>query len=67
MERSRKLALTDWTKANDALNHHFEGNKSKLAKQVGKSRTTVTAFLKQEPVREAEFRKICFAALLKEE
>ena len=28
------------------------------------SRTTVTVFFKQEPVREAEFRKICFALRL---
>jgi len=60
MERSRKLALTNWTQANDALNQYFAGNKSELAKRLGMSRTTVTAFFKQEPLREAEFRKICF-------
>ena len=65
MERSRKLALTDWTKANDALNLHFKGNKSKLAEDHLKmSRTTITAFFNQKPVREAEFRKICLALQL---
>jgi predicted NACHT family NTPase len=64
MERSRKLALTDWTKANDALNQYFKGNKSKLAEGVGMSRTTVTAFFNQKPVREAEFRKICLTLRL---
>jgi predicted NACHT family NTPase len=64
MERSRKLTLTNWTKANDALNLHFEGNKSKLTKHLNMSRTTVTAFFKEEPIREAEFRKICFALRL---
>jgi hypothetical protein len=34
MERSRKLVLTDWTKANDALNQYFKGNKSKLTEYV---------------------------------
>jgi predicted NACHT family NTPase len=67
MERSRKLTLTNWTKANDALNLRFEGNKSKLAEDRKMSRTTVTAFFKQEPVREAEFRKICFALNLNEQ
>ena len=64
MERSRKLTLTDWTKANDALNLYFEGNKSKLTAHVKMSRTTVTAFFKPEPVREAEFRKLCLALRL---
>lgn len=64
MERSRKLVLTDWTKANDALNLYFEGNKSKLTAHVKMSRTTVTAFFKQKPVREAEFRKLCLALRL---
>lgn len=64
MERSRKLTLTDWTKANNALNQYFEGNKSKLTKHVKMSRTTVTAFFKQEPLREAEFRRICLALRL---
>lgn len=64
MERSRKLTLTDWTKANDALNSHFEGNKSKLTKHLNMSRTTVTAFFSAKPVREAEFRKICLALRL---
>lgn len=64
MERSRKLTLTDWTKANDALNLHFEGNKSKLTKHLDMSRTTVTNFFNQQPVREAEFRKICLALRL---
>ena len=59
MERSRKLALTNWTQANDALNQYFAGNKSELAKRLGMSRTTVTTFFKQEAIREAEFRKIC--------
>jgi len=65
MERSRKLALTNWTKANDALNLHFEGNKSKLATHLKKkSRTTITAFFSQESLSEPEFRKICFALRL---
>jgi predicted NACHT family NTPase len=59
MERSRKLVLTNWTLANDALNQFFVGNKSDLAKRLKMSRTTITAFFKLEPVREAEFRKIC--------
>lgn len=64
MERSRKLTLTDWTKANDALNLYFTGNKSKLTKHLDMSRTTVTNFFNQQPVREAEFRKICLALRL---
>ncbi len=64
MERSRKLALTNWTLANDALVLRFAGNKSELTKFVKMSRTTVTAFFKGEPIREAEFRKICTALLL---
>jgi predicted NACHT family NTPase len=64
MERSRKLTLTDWTKANNALNLHFEGNKSKLTKHLDMSRTTVTNFFNQKPVREPEFRKICLALRL---
>ena len=66
MERSRKLALTNWTKANEALQKHFDGNKSELAEQRKVSRTTVNAFFKCEPVREAEFRKIAFALYLDE-
>ncbi|MBL1177181.1 NACHT domain-containing protein [Pantanalinema sp. GBBB05] len=64
MNRSRKLALTNWTKANDALNLYFEGNKSKLAVDTAMSRTTITAFFKREPVREAQFRKLCLALKL---
>ena len=64
MERSRKLILTNWTKANDALNLYFEGNKSKLAEHVRMSRTTVTGFFKPKLVREAEFRKLCLALRL---
>jgi predicted NACHT family NTPase len=64
MERSRKLVLTNWTQANDALIQFFAGNKSELAKHLKMSRTTVTAFFKPEPVREAEFRKICLALRL---
>jgi predicted NACHT family NTPase len=64
MERSRRLAVADWTKVNDALNQYFEGNKSKLSTHVQMSRTTVTAFFSQQPVREAEFRKICLALRL---
>jgi predicted NACHT family NTPase len=60
MERSRKLALTNWSQANDALIEYFEGNKSKLADRVKMSRTTVTNFFGKKPVRESEFRKICF-------
>ncbi|MBI4783507.1 MAG: NACHT domain-containing protein [Oscillatoriophycideae cyanobacterium NC_groundwater_1537_Pr4_S-0.65um_50_18] len=61
MERSRKLILTSWTQANNALNTRFEGNKSKLADHVKMSRTTVTNFFGEKPVRESEFRKICLA------
>ncbi len=64
MERSRKLALTDWTQANNALHQYFVGNKSQLADHLDMSRTTVTAFFKQQPVREAEFRKVCLALRL---
>jgi predicted NACHT family NTPase len=64
MERSRKLALTEWTQANNALHQYFTGNKSQLADHLGMSRTTVTAFFKQQPVREAEFRKLCLALRL---
>ena len=66
MERSRKLILTNWSKANTALQKHFDGNKSKLAEDRKVSRTTVTAFFKCEPVREAEFCKIGFALYLDE-
>jgi transcriptional regulator with XRE-family HTH domain len=61
METSRKLALTDWTKANDALILYFEGNKSKFAERIKMSRTTLTAFFNGEPIREGEFRKVCTA------
>ena len=65
MERSRKLTLTDQTKADNALFLHFEGNKSKLATHLKKkSRTTITAFFSQESLSEPEFRKICFALRL---
>jgi predicted NACHT family NTPase len=64
MDRSRKLALTNWTLANDALFLRFAGNKSELTKSVKMSRTTVTAFFKGDPIREAEFRKVCTALLL---
>jgi predicted NACHT family NTPase len=64
MERSRKLALTNWTLANNALVLRFAGNKSELTKSIKMSRTTVTAFFNSKPIREAEFRKICFALLL---
>lgn len=64
MERSRKLTLTDWTKANDALNVYFEGNKSKLTKYLKMSRTTVTNFFNKKPVREGEFRNICLVLRL---
>ncbi|MGK7891517.1 MAG: NACHT domain-containing NTPase [Leptolyngbyaceae cyanobacterium] len=60
MGRSRKLTLTDWTAANNALMQYFEGNKSKLAERVKMSRTTITNFFKQEPIGEGSFRKICF-------
>jgi predicted NACHT family NTPase len=65
MTRLRKLDLGNWTKANDALNHHFEGNKTQFAKYVKLSRTTIHNFFKGKPVREAEFRKICLALRLK--
>jgi len=48
------------------LQKHFDGNKSELAEQRKVSRTTVNAFFKCEPVREAEFRKIAFALYLDE-
>jgi predicted NACHT family NTPase len=59
MGGSRKLRLTNWTNANNALIFSCNGNKSELAKKVKMSRTTVTAFFKQEPLREGEFCKIC--------
>lgn len=64
MGRSRKLVLTNWTQANNALNTCFEGNKSKLAAHVKMSRTTVTNFFAEKPVRESEFRKLCLALRL---
>jgi predicted NACHT family NTPase len=64
MRQSRKLVLTDWTEANDALIRYFEGNKSKLAEHVKMSRTTVTNFFSEKPVRESEFRDLCFALRL---
>lgn len=67
MERSRKLVLTNWSKANTALQKYFEGNKSKLAQERKVSRTTVTAFFKCEPVSEAKFRKIAFGLHLNEQ
>ncbi|MEM9218343.1 MAG: hypothetical protein AAGD25_28885 [Cyanobacteria bacterium P01_F01_bin.150] len=64
MGRSRKLTLTDWTAANNALMQYFEGNKSKLAKHTKMSRTTVTNFFNQKPIGEQLFRRICFALRL---
>ncbi len=64
MKRFRKLILTDWTKANNALIQYFEGNKSKLTEHVKMSRTTVTNFFSEKPVRESEFRKLCLALRL---
>lgn len=64
MERSRNLILTKWTQANDSLFKYFEGNKSKLTKHLKMSRTTVTNFFGEKPVRESEFRKICLALRL---
>ncbi len=65
MERSRKLTLTNFTNANNALIQYFDGNKSKLAKHLTKvSRTTVTDFFQQKPVPENAFHKICLALRL---
>lgn len=64
MGKSRKLRLTDWTAANNALMLHFEGNKSKLAKRVQKSRTTVTEFFNEKLIGEGSFRVICMALRL---
>ncbi|MBE7383573.1 MAG: NACHT domain-containing protein [Leptolyngbya sp. SIO1E4] len=64
MARSRKLVLTSWTRANDALIQYFEGNKSKLAEHVRMSRTTVTNFFHEKPVSESQFRKICLTLRL---
>jgi len=64
MVRSRKLTLTDWTAANNALIQHFEGIKSKLADHVSMSRTTITDFFNEKPVGESSFRKICLALRL---
>jgi len=65
MERSRKLALTNWTQANDALNQYFAGNKFALANRLGMSHETVTAFFQQRPIPEADFCKICVPLQLK--
>lgn len=64
MERSRKLTLTDWTVANNALNLRFGGNKSELARHVGMSRTTITNFFKEKSVGQVSFEKICRALRL---
>jgi len=65
MERSRKLTLTNFTNANNALIQYFDGNKSKLTKHLTKvSRTTVTDFFQQKPVPENAFHKICLALRL---
>jgi hypothetical protein len=64
MGRSRKLTLTDWTAANNGLIQCFEGNKSKLAKHVKLSRTTITKFFKAQPLGESSVRKICLALRL---
>ena len=64
MGKSRKFALTDWTAANNALMHYFDGNKTKFAKYVNKSRTTVTDFFNKKLVGESSFRDICFALRL---
>ncbi|MEO1209487.1 MAG: NACHT domain-containing protein [Cyanobacteria bacterium J06638_20] len=64
MGRSRKLTLTDWTSANNALMMRFGGNKSELAKCARKSRTTVNSFFKGEPIGESSFRDVCLALLL---
>ncbi|MCM1981727.1 hypothetical protein QQ91_0002625, partial [Lyngbya confervoides BDU141951] len=59
MARSRTLVLQTWTEANNALNLHFEGNKSELARKLKISRTTVTNFFNGQPVSDGYFRKIC--------
>lgn len=64
MGRSRKLTLTDWTAANNALMQYFEGNKSKLAKHIKMSRTTITDFFNEKPIGENSLRKICLALRL---
>lgn len=64
MGQSRKLTLTDWTAANNALMQYFEGNKSKLSNHVDMSRTTITNFFNQKPVGDSSFRKICLALRL---
>ncbi|MDA0269198.1 MAG: NACHT domain-containing protein, partial [Cyanobacteria bacterium] len=64
MGRSRKLTLTDWTAANNALMQYFEGKKSKLAGHVRISRTIVTNFFNEKSVGESSFRKICLALRL---
>lgn len=64
MGRSRKLTLTDWSLANDALVQYFEGHKTKLKQHTGMSRTTITDFFKERPIGESSFRKICLALRL---
>lgn len=61
MTGSRKLVLTDWTQANNALQQRFEGNKSKLHKHSRISRTIVTNFFKQRAIGESSFRKLCLS------
>jgi predicted NACHT family NTPase len=67
MGRSRKLTLTDWTAANNALMQYFEGNKSKLAGHLSMSRTTINDFFNERPVGESSFRKICLALRLRQQ
>ena len=64
MRQSRKLTLTDWTTANNALIRYFQGNKSKLAGHVSMSRTTVTDFFSEKPIGESSFHKICLTLRL---
>lgn len=64
MGRSRKLTLTDWSSANNALIQYFEGNKTKLKDHARISRTTVTHFFNEKPLGEKSFRKICLALRL---
>jgi len=64
MGKSRKLTLTNWTSANNALMQYFEGNKSNLAAHLSMSRTTISYFFNEKPIGENSFRKICLALRL---
>jgi hypothetical protein len=64
MARSPKVVLTNLSLANDQLQGHFEGNKTKLSDSAKVSRTTVHKFFQGSGISESSFRKLCFALRL---